>query len=88
MDLSHYFPRIKIVSESPPTLNVYDRPVNEVTNWHTQIIGTVFAGVNGVEAYRPHDSLADRWAAKVPGAPFQTIGDGVVALIRDHEGRQ
>ena len=86
LELSDLYPRIKPISESPPTVAVYDRPVSEVTNWHTQIIGTVFAGVNGVEAHRPHDSLADRHSARIPGSPFPTIGDGVLALVADYEG--
>ena len=87
MELSDLYPRIKPISESPPTVAVYDRPVSEVTNWHTQIIGTVFAGINGVEVHRPHDSLADRSAARVPGE-FPTVGDGVLALVADYESRK
>lgn len=68
------------------SVSVYDRPVNEVTNWHSQIIGTVNAGPDGVEAFRAHDSLAGRSAARVPGSgTFATLGDGVMALIADYE---
>lgn len=85
MELSDYYPRIKVIGESPPTVAVYDRPVTEVTDPHNQIIGTVFASSNGIEVFRPHDSLADRHSARVPGE-FATIGDGVLALIADYEG--
>jgi hypothetical protein len=66
-------------------VTVYDRPAAEVTDPHAQAIGTVNAGPNGVEAFRPHYSLAERSAARVAG-DFRTIGDGVAALIRDHDG--
>ena len=77
--------RLKVTSDH--SVSVYDRPVTEVTNWHTQIIGTVNAGPHGVEAHLPHDSLAERWSACIPGSgEFATIGDAVLALIAYHQG--
>lgn len=74
-------------ASSGHSVTVYDRPVSEVTDPHSQVIGTVNAGPNGrVEAFRPHYSLAERSAARVEGE-FATIGDGVTALIADYEGR-
>lgn len=72
------------------SVTVYDRPASEVTDPHNQVIGTVNAGPNGVEAFRPHDSLAGRHSARVPGSgEFATLGDGVLALIADYEsGRE
>ena len=78
--------RCKPMSDS--SVMVYDRPRDEVTDPHTQAIGTVVSTVNGVEAHRVHYSLADRWSARVEGSgSFPTIGDGVLALIKDHEAR-
>lgn len=75
---------------SDHSVTVYDRPRSEVTDPHSQAIGTVNAGPNGVEAFRSHYSLAGRHSARVPGSgEFATLGDGVLALIADYEsGRQ
>jgi hypothetical protein len=73
---------------SDHSVSVYDRPARELTDPHNQIIGTVHAGPNGVEAFRAHDSLAERSAARVNGSgSFPTIGDGVRALIADYCAR-
>jgi hypothetical protein len=77
---------LRCKATSDHSVSVYDRPVTEVTDWHNQIIGTVNAGPNGIEAHRPHDSLADRFSARLDGE-FKTLGDGVLALIADHERR-
>lgn len=66
---------------SEHSVTVYDRPRSEP---NAQVIGTVNAGPRGVEAHRPHYSLADRSSARVEGE-FATIGDGVAGLIADHE---
>jgi hypothetical protein len=78
---------LRCKATSDHSVSVYDRPVSEVTDWHNQIIGTVNAGPNGIEAFRPHGSLAERSSARVPGE-FTTLGDGVLALIADHDERQ
>jgi hypothetical protein len=69
---------------SDHSVAVYDRPRTEVTDPHGQHIGTVNAGPNGVEAFRTHYSLAERSSARLQG-PFKTVGEGVAALIADHE---
>lgn len=66
---------------SDHSVTVYDRPR---TDDGAQIIGTVNAGPRGVEAHRPHYSLAERYAARIDGE-FATIGDGVAALLKDYE---
>lgn len=81
--LSAIMPRCKATSDHSVT--VYDRPLSEVTDPHNQVIGTVNAGPRGIEAFRDHSSLAERHAARVPGE-FATIGDAVLALVKDAGG--
>jgi hypothetical protein len=80
-DLSHLYPRLEPTSDHSVT--VYDHRGRTAGN----VIGTVNAGPNGVEAHTNHYSLAERSAARVPGSgEFATIGDAVVALIQHVEG--
>lgn len=79
LDLRYLYPRLEPTSDSSVT--VYNRPRTEPG---AVIIGTVARGSRGVEAFRPHYSLAERSAARVTGT-FASIGEGVVALIRDYE---
>jgi hypothetical protein len=76
------FSRIKATSEHSVT--VYDR---DHTQNGAQVIGTVGRTTRGIEAHRPHYSLADRRSARVDGE-FVNVGDGVRALIADYESRQ
>lgn len=81
IDPARIYPRLEPTSDHSVT--VYDRPRTEID---AVIIGTVNAGPNGVEAFRPHYSLAERYSARVHGE-FATIGDGVIGLITDYESR-
>lgn len=73
----------RVIATSDHSVNVYDRPHTEQG---AETIGTVNSGPAGVEAYRVHYSLAGRASARVPGSgEFQTLGDGVAALIADYD---
>lgn len=80
-DLKELYPRLEATGERSVT--VYDRDRAEKD---ARVIGTVNGGPHGVEAHRPHYSLADRHAARVDGSgDFATIGDGVIALVAAYE---
>jgi hypothetical protein len=68
---------------SDHSVTVWDQPR---ANPGAQIIGTVNAGSHGVEAFRPHYSLAERSAARIPGSgEFANVLAGVQALIADYD---
>jgi hypothetical protein len=79
MELTDLYNRLEPTSDHSVT--VYDRPLTEVTNPHTQQLGTVNAGPLGVQAFLSHGSLADRWSAQL-GGTYATIGDAVIALVK------